>query len=537
MIERTSVLGGEVSSRGLLGGTWSRARVVGLGITAPVAAVLTISLQMLGLAIGLAGVGVVFVATMRTPQGSPWARAVARWRWRERTRTGTVRFTPFDAERWDALTCGSATGGDLDPVREAAAMRAAPDGVQGMRWLQQGPGVPGIAWHAPTGEAAWLSVAFAVTGAVRGLAPDVFLEQCAQGFGRALASWGGETSLPRRLQTITRVLPVDSAMHEHWVMDNLDPSAPGELLASYDQLVGTLGSGSLHQRHYAVVRWPLETAFLAAAAKHGPGPAGWRVLMGEQIRAARRTLVGARVGEVRVLSAAETAAVLRHMQDPSFPIDQAGDLTPDTCWLPSSDEWSATVIANHTGTGPGSAWWHRTAVIPIASVSTAPRTALWLMPLLGAMSQPVIRTVSLQVEVEPARQARARARADATTDTADLHKQAAEGQIDDSDLVVQLSGAKRRLRDLRAGSNHHGVAWAGHVTITARDREGLAVASRQVEEAADRAGIEALAWLDTYQGAAMACTWPVARGMTPVKSSRGTRVRKVVGGRGRKEAL
>ena len=125
-----------------------------------------------------------------------------------------------------------------------------------------------------------------------------------------MARYGSPLSLPSRLQTVTRVVPVDSARHEEWVLDQLDPAAPEALLASYDDVVRELGRGGLVQRHYVVARWPLTSQFTAAAARYGDGLEGWIALMEQQTGAVARHLSAARFRGVHPLSAAQLAAVL-----------------------------------------------------------------------------------------------------------------------------------------------------------------------------------------------------------------------------------
>ena len=173
---RVSYLGGETGHRGLLGmGSASRGRMTALSVAAVAAGIATIYLGVGGLAVGLIAAAVVLLATARTPAGSVWTRAQARRRWRERTRSGTVAFRPVAAR----------PSGPLPGVPETV-WRAAPDGLEGMSWLQTTPGRPGIAWHAPTGEDPYLSVAYAVDGQLQGLAGDHTVDQAAR---RSENSW------------------------------------------------------------------------------------------------------------------------------------------------------------------------------------------------------------------------------------------------------------------------------------------------------------------------------------------------------------
>lgn len=535
---QTRVLGGEGGRRGFFGGSHGQARTVGLIAVAVFGAVLTIALQGVGLLLTVLASGVVYVATVRTHRGSPLVRWQKARGWTQRRRTGTDRFAPV-ATRPEGLTVAGGSRRQRQAAAKAwAAYRDWPDGAEGMHWLQRGRGEAGIAWHTPTGEDAYLSVAFAVEGQIRGIESDRYLSAAMTAWGDLLARYGSPSLLPNRVQSLTRVVPVDSAYHEAWVWGQLDDDhAVPALVASYDEVVRLVSRSGLMQRHYVVLRWPLTPTFLAAAARRGPAQAGWRSLMSAEIRSVSSHLASAKLGEVAPVTAAQLAAVLRHMQQPSWPIDQAADVDVNAPWLASRDELSATVTS---GTGPdGSAeqWWHRTAAIPIEAVETGPRTSLWLAPLLSQMPHPIVRTLSLQTEVVPALDARRAARTDVTTDLADLEAQREKGVLTSAELTAGLAAARSRLEDLRPGSGHHGAGWAGHLTISARTRDDLIDATAKITEAAGNAGISALDWLDGQQAAASACTWPIARGMRPVATSTGSTVRGLLAGAGSREAI
>lgn len=538
---QTRILGGEGGHRGFFGGSHGRTRTVGLIVVAIGGAVLTIALQGVGLLVTVLAAAVVFLATIRTHRGSPLARWQASRRWRERVRRGTVNFAPVSLR---PAPGEPAAGRRKHRRRQRTAAVVAgnayrdwPDGAEGMHWLQRGRGEPGIAWHTPRGEDAYLSVAFAVEGQIRGIEGDRYLETAMTAWGDLLARYGSPHMLPNRVQSLTRVVPFDSAYHEAWVIAELAEDAVRSLVASYDEVVARVSRPGLAQRHYVVVRWPLGPTFLAAAARRGPAQAGWRALMSAEIAAVRSHLGTAKLGTVSPLSAGQLAAVLRHMQMPSWPIDQVGDVETDAPWIPSHDELSATITSGVGPDGDHEQWWHRTALIPIEALETGPRTSLWLAPLLSQMPHPIVRTLSLQTEVVAAADARRAARTDVTTDLADLEAQRDKGVLTSEELAVGLQAARSRLDDLRPGSGHHGAGWAGHLTISARSRDELVDATAKITEAAGNAGISALQWLDTQQAAAAACTWPLARGMRPLPHTAVSTVRGLLAGSGSKEAI
>ena len=268
-------------------------------------AVLTIALQGVGLLLTVLASGVVYVATVRTHRGSPLVRWQKARGWTQRRRTGTDRFAPV-ATRPEGLAVAGGSRRQRQAAAKAwAAYRDWPDGAEGMHWLQRGRGEAGIAWHTPTGEDAYLSVAFAVEGQIRGIESDRYLSAAMTAWGDLLARYGSPSLLPNRVQSLTRVVPVDSAYHEAWVWGQLDDDhAVPALVASYDEVVRLVSRSGLMQRHYVVLRWPLTPTFLAAAPRRGPAQAGWRSLMSAEIRSVSSHLAAAKLGEVAPVTAA-----------------------------------------------------------------------------------------------------------------------------------------------------------------------------------------------------------------------------------------
>lgn len=537
---RTSILGGETHHRTLLGGSVPTWKVAVLGVAGAIGVLLTMFNGGPGFVAGVVVVAVAYALTITTPRGSIVQRLVARYRWRDRTTRGTVRYVPFDQGQWDALA-GQATAKSskvrTDAARQAVWLRETPDGASGMGWLERRPRQPGIAWHAPVGEPSYLSVAFEVSGQIRGLESDATTDAAAAGWGRFLASLGAYDSLARMAQTITRVLPPDSARHQAWLVENLDPETPAEVARSYDELLRMADASTMIQRHYVVVRWPLGSAFRRAAERHASGRRGWRLLMQQEVSSITSRLRATGHAWVRPLSAAQTAAVMLHMQCPDRPIDQVSGVDPDQLGLASADDYSAHVVAvTDPATGEESEWWHRTARITADALATVQRSSLWLMPLLSG--GPGLRTLSFHTWVVPAAQARATARKDRTRDRADQKARSDAGRDEDDEAEVRLSSAERRARDLRPGRQNAGVEWIGYLTVSGRSRAELVQVCRRVQAiAADDLGIEQLDWLDTYQSAASGCTWPIARGLrAPAERSR-DKVMSGLAGHGAKESL
>lgn len=534
---RTSVLGGESSLRGFLGGSMSRSRKIALSVTGVAGAVLTLTMQIPGAVITVILLSAAMLGT--AGENSMWSRHVARSRIKDAAKRGYNTYRPYDAAEWERLAAVTGRRERREAAHQMAALRQMPSGADGLGWLDMRPEHPGVAWHAPMGEEQYFSVGFAVTGQLRGIQSAAVVDQAGERWGKFQATLGKLSSLAAGVQTLTRILPPDSARHEAWVRSQLEPlpaivdgddesshranlARRGRLEAirSYDALLRVMRRGSMISRHYVVVTWRKDARFAAAAATKGPGRDGWRALMSEEIVSIRRRLVAAGEGRVTVLSARQTGAICRHMQHPDWPIDQAADVDPTSFGLASDPAVGAHHVRAPGPDGKVSDWYHATAQVVPSSIATGPRTVLWLLPVLTNMRLPIIRTVSITRVVIPSGQAKRAARADVTSDQADQLRDQAKGRLLDDDTKVRLSAAKRRRADLAPGSGHAGVEYLIHVTVSARTPEALQQARRQMAEAFDTSlGIEQLEWFDSYQPAASGLTWPIGRGLQPPKAS------------------
>lgn len=536
-------IGGERAHRGFFGGTQPKARVAAVAAAFLAMLVLTPILGVWGLAIAVVVGLVAVLVTQRTHRGSIVDRRVRRSRWAARRRDGTDRFEPFDSARWDQLQTAvreaPTRAARAAATRELVAMRVTPDGADGMGWLQLSPGEPGIAWHAPLGEEAYLSVVFAVTGQAHGVESASAMRRAANAWGGFLASRAGTANLIGGVQTVTRVLPADSALQEFWVLAALDPNAPADAIASYDDVLRLSGRDAMVQRHYITVRWPLTPAFFDTAVKYGEGRDGWRGLMRQEIAATVHGLTDARLGQVEPLTARKVAAVILHQQNPSRPIDYLTDATPTRIGVSSHDEFSAHIVkGTDPVTGKSVQWWHRTAAIHSEDLAMGPRSQLWVLDLLIGADIQFTRTISFHLRLIPRSQAKSAARADLTRDRADARSDLEKGRIVSDQTTSHLSAAQLRAQDLGHGSPHHGVEWVGFVTISEATRDGLMRASKALEDTCSTGlGIERLDWLDSYQAAASGTTWPIARGLTPTPPGFAGRVMDRLAGRTGKDAL
>lgn len=533
-------IGGESQGRSLLGGRRNKPRTLGMLAVFVVGIFAVILWKIPGLIVAAIAAAIVWALTTGTHFGSPLQRIQARRRWKWRQKTGRSTFVPVD-RRPEELDTRRARASKRERARidsEWTKFRDWPDGVEGLNWLQAAPGVPGILWHTPTGQEPYCTVVFPVRGQIQGLEGDSAINGAATRFGRLLAGWGSPRALVSGVQMLTRVLPVDSARHEQWVRENVDWDTPTPLLESYDDVVRQVGRGGMMQRHYVVVRWPITAQFLAAAERRGAGHEGWRDLLEREIEAAGRALVAARLEPGAALTAAQTAALFRHLQMPSWPIDQVADVPVMWPWLASEDGWSYTRQVDVGPSGELEEWFHRTARLPIEGVGTGARTPLWLLPFLTQLPQDIVRSISIEIELVPASVARQQARADLSSDLADLYAQQRKGALTSEDLEVTKAAAQARRDDLVPGSGAQGAGFAMHVSLSARSVEALADACAVVEECLGTdLDIEDVSWLDPDQSSAAATCWPVARGMRPVGENGSARIRKMLAGKGNKEAL
>lgn len=533
---RTSIIGGEADHRSFMGGevpTWR------IGVIA-VALVAFMLLAMLGGAVG-AGIGVALLAvswvlTAATARGSIAQRVMTRGRLKSRRKHGTVLFEPYESGRWELLKKESGSKDRAvraEATRQAAGVRELPDGAAWMGWLSRAAREPGIAWHAPPGRQPYLSVAFAVSGQIRGLESQAATDRAAQRWGRFQAHLGGVDALARSVQTVTRVLPPDSARHQAWVVQNVDENLPSEVVESYGDLINRVDRSTMIQRHYVVLRWPINSQFRHVAGRYGRGRAGWRALMRTEIESMESQLRSSGHENVRPLSAAQLAAVIRHMQDPSHPIDKVKGVDPESLGVASRDEYSSHVVK-----GKDAEWWHRTAQIRASDLAIGERGSMWLSGLLSAPGDGSLRTVSCYSWVIPATVARRRAKLDRIRDAGDQISRRKKGQMADEETRMRLEAADRRRADLEPGKPHAGSSWIAYVTVSAKSRDGLAAACRHTSEVAAReVGVERLTWMDTLQSAASGCTWPLARGMEPPPTPAGDRMVAAMAGHGSKEEL
>lgn len=536
------IIGGEEGHRGLFGAqvTGNKMRWIALAIVVPITLLLTPAFQLAALIPGLIATGIVLLVTIKTDRGSVFSRYVRKRRWRLRQKEGTAVFVPYSEAAWEEahaeLEEARGRRAKREALRRIQAIRPNPDGADRMGWLQFGVGEAGIAWHSPMGEEDRLTVAWEVPGQLRGLATAKTVGRNAAAFGRFVA--GRVPSLSTQVQIVTHVLPTDAATYEGWLAREIDPESPRHLQESYAQAVELSAQGST-QRHFVVVTWPLDSAFTSTAERYGEEEDGWRILMRKEITATTRQLRHAGYRTDGPTTARQLAGVLRHMQNPSRPLDYVADTAPDGFGEASYDEFSTHVVRGvDPFTNEPVEWWHRTARIDPKHMEASWRTPLWHLPLFISEQLHSIRTVSFHIEPVPSAMSRSRTIDDLVADEAERISRRRKGHIDDGSTANVESAARSRAADLRAGSGHHGAYWVGYVTVTARNRTELATECQALETVCrNDLDISELSWLDSYQSAASGTTWPIGRGLTPLGRTSGERVVGMLAGRADKEAL
>lgn len=486
---RTSVLGGDVVSRGFFG-PLSRPAIAAVGVVVVLTVVLWLGLGgVLGTTGGFVllggGVAAVYPWGGRRAAAERGLRQVRYVRCRIR---GLHRFDP--AARV--------------PVGKRPTWPVPPP--LGSVWPLDLRDTPHrdmfVLHHHNPGEQAYLSVLIQVDGH----AGAPLSEQDASArYGTLLSQLAQGGSFITGLQQICRIGPHDPAGHRAFVAARLSTRNSSRRFASwYDGLVGDVTRGAPQHRNYVAVRFPVTGEFRAAARRYGPGDAGWAGLVRAELADFVRRAGPAGLTRPRVLGEHRACAVLRSLQDSGFPLDQHEGVRWPGCWQP--------YVAGRRCLVVNGKWFSRTAVVPRDAVTPIPRGPRWPAELLAEPGPPLIRTLSVRMELVPAAVARARALRDARTDNATRHTRTTSRGEDSVDETV-LSGSQRRVRDLAPGSGHHGVEWAMAISVTARDPGELSRACARITDVAANCGLTRLDWQDTWHDAAAIMTLPLARGM------------------------
>lgn len=177
------------------------------------------------------------------------------------------------------------------------------------------------------------------------------------------------------------------------------------------------------------------------------------------------------MGTVEPLTARGVTAVIRHMQNPSRPVDYMAGLTPMDLGEPSHDEFSAHIVDSiDPETGQPVQWWHRTAAIHAEDMAVAERTPLWLVDALVGRELDIVRTLSFQIELVPAAEAKQAAKGDVVKDMADQLSETSNGQIGNDETSTRVTAALRRRALQHTPPLRHTFSAGGSLIPTLRPR-------------------------------------------------------------------
>jgi hypothetical protein len=435
---RTAVLGGEVGGRGIFSGKRSRLEnlVMYIGLFLGIVAWLILG-GLIGIIFGALLFAVGFGITYELPSSgsSVFTLLVAKVYWWWRLQTGAVEFVPLGT--LGQPQAGARQAGDIDvaegeskgvppalteggggaagrprtqlavaapstPLTKKDAVvgksgknvipRIIPDGIGSIRLMSldiPGGGSIAVLQHMNPYRTPFMTAVLEVEGQPSGLREESDFSNGAERFGRFLASCSGPSSLVDGIQIVTRVVPVDSAVHEWYILRNRSLIAPRRLFESYAELIGQARQTVEQHRNYIIAKIPLTSNF-AEIAKSLGGTASdeeirCRVVLEEMNRLAL-TASSAELKPLRVLGPRRLAGLLRSLQDPDYYIDDYEGVDLSTCWQPYQAR-RQYVLTNQK-------WATRTARVDGDALSTEPVHMRWLSPLILGVQPSVIRTTA-----------------------------------------------------------------------------------------------------------------------------------------------
>ncbi|MBF6388142.1 hypothetical protein IU444_28860 [Nocardia farcinica] len=524
---RTAQLDPEIRRRGL----WGLSKLMVIVWSVAVALAILLWLSLRGWPGAAAGGGLLAALALSTielgDQKSYAQRAIFRWRNYWRRRRGEHIY-------YSAADRGDFTGRPsprYNPDADPAWVHPVPLGrVEPLPLDGTGFDSLFILRHSNPGETEYLSVVLQVEGLKGGLRSNAAYAASWQSYGFLEAELAKSGSFIRGIQQVHRSVSYDLTPHIEWYSDQL-VNRDGRLEPMVTSYWGTLEEiRPLAEEHrvWYVVKIPVDDRFISEARGRdawGDGrraEVGWASVVKDELERFQSLLHGAGMGEVTVLGERRTCAVIRALMDPSFALDDDRDVDWETCWQSYWGERDAVVVNDR--------WHTRVAHIAPGAIEPTPLGPLWLHPLLvgveadeGSEDQErsaTIRTVSVRMDFTPDYIAREQAVKDLTMDAADDVKERKKGRIDDGTGEVMMSSSKRRRRDLRPGSNIHGMSWSMWVSVTGRDADDLRRACIRVSNAAGKSAIKKLDWQDDVHDVTQIATLPLARGMAGSKESR-----------------
>lgn len=518
---RMVVVGGEVSRRGLFGGGRTGPEWFALAVTVLLAGIVLAaagSNRLVGITLAAAVllVGVALTTPSRlTGHRSVGALYVESRHKRMRARKGTATFVPVKfRDQTRMIKAGKA---DRDRADEKGMIEVpirhkenAPLMVGNVRpfTVATMAGPMTVFRHQGKINDPYYTVTVEVMGSSSGLREEHKEDSAYFARGQVLARLARSQSLVTHVQSLSRAVPMDSADHLLWIKDRRAASVPRVLLESYGNLVEAVQSRSEQHRTYETFRIPRSDALTRRAESLGGGDEGFGQAIFQEVRSAmaQATMTGA-IRDFRPLGPEATAALLRHLQDPDWDIDDTDGADLMDCWqhLDGTAADKAVVVNGH--------WYTRTGYVPASAFSPEAIPVSALQALISGIQPAVVHSVSMVMELEDARKARRRARTDAAMDRAREKEIAKSGIVTDGMEEVLKGASTQRLLDLKPGSGHHGASYALYVSYSVESEAELLTTADLIEAAAADAGIEFIDWMDKRQDLALITTMPFTRGI------------------------
>lgn len=320
-------------------------------------------------------------------------------------------------------------------------------------------------------------------------------------FLTAVTESGGRV---RRLAFTTRINPSDPNAHARDARARREPSAPGWLHESYDDLQRMVAVSAEDRRLFLTIAVPYTQELAAASREHGSLAEGFGQLVGDEMAGVIRHLPSAQFRLVRTLDEAGLAALIHNQYDPNH-------LISDTVGMNRSTAWPAEIDARAVGHVAARSWssqqpWY-SATAWVKQLPTQRVRLNFLAPLLLWMDQ-VTRTVTVVMDLVPADKAIDRAMSDLTNERG--QGQAGAGKINDPRNTQAMTHAEQTMHDATSGAA--GITLTSYITVTARSEKDLAKVRRETVSAASKSQIK-LEWCEREQHRAFVNTLPLAAGL------------------------
>ncbi|KQR64148.1 hypothetical protein ASF98_11670 [Arthrobacter sp. Leaf337] len=517
---RMVVVGGEVQRRGLFGGNRTAPEWIGLSAAIGIALLVVMAGGSQVVSLIIAAVLVLAGVILTTPNKFSGHRSlgalfVEAQHKKLRRRNNSLTFVPVSARpRTRMVKAGKKDKHRADekgmieiPVHHKDN---APLMVGTVRHFTvttpEGPMV--VFRHQGKIQKAYYTVTMEILGSSSAIREEHRKESGHVARGQYLARLARRQSLVTHVQSLARAVPMDSADHLLWVKKRVAKSVPQILLESYGALCETVRSRSEQHRTYETFRIPSSGALFRRADALGGGDEGIGQVIYQEVRSAmaQATMMGS-ILDFRPLGARAMAALLRHLQDPDFDIDDFEGADLMDCWqhLDGGASPLSVVVNNH--------WRIRTGYVPASAFSPQAIPVEALEAVISGIQPAVVHSVSMVMELQDARSARSKARTDAAMDRAKKKAIDKSGVVTDGSDDVLLDASHQRLLDLKPGSGHHGAAYALYISFAVENEDEILSITDIVEAAASDAGIEFIDWMDHRNDLALITTMPFTRGI------------------------